>query len=150
MDPRVHDQFVERAGYWLNQFQKGEGKGQMSRIINERNYDRVSGLLKATKGKVVHGGELDRETKFIQPAIVTDVTLQGEFSTFIPGLAAVEERALMVLDSLMSEEIFGPLLPIIKADYHKACDITNSMEHPLGLYIFSNDQKEIDESKSCL
>jgi len=47
----------------------------------------------------------------------------------------------------MSEEIFGPLLPIMKADYRKACEITNSMEHPLGLYIFSSDQKEIDESK---
>lgn len=35
-------------------------------------------LLKATDGKLVHGGELDRETKFIQPAIATDVTLQGE------------------------------------------------------------------------
>lgn len=77
VDPQVHDQFVERVGHWLDQFQKGEGKGQMSHIINERNYDRVFGLLKATKGKLVHGGELDRETKFIQPAIVTDVTLQG-------------------------------------------------------------------------
>jgi len=42
----------------------------------------------------------------------------------------------------MSEEIFEPLLPIIKADYRRACEITKSMEHPLGLYIFSSDQKE--------
>ncbi len=59
------------------------------------------------------------------------------------------EKVLIFSDSLMSEEIFGPLLPIMKADYRKACEITNSMDHPLGLYIFSSDQKEIDESKSC-
>lgn len=46
----------------------------------------------------------------------------------------------------MSEEIFGPLLPIVKADYRKACELTQNLEHPLGIYIFSNDQNEIDES----
>lgn len=119
----------------------------MTRIVNERHYDRVSDLLKATKGKLVHGGEQERETKFIQPAVVTDVTLQGEPQQ---GSEVCHGRCglLTVTDSLMSEEIFGPLLPIIKADYRKACDMTNSIsEHPLGLYIFSSDQKEIDESK---
>lgn len=81
VDPQVHDRFVERVSYWLDEFQKDSGKAQMSHIINERNFDRVSGLLKQTKGKVEHGGQLDRETKFIQPAIVTDVTLQGEVYT---------------------------------------------------------------------
>ena len=46
----------------------------------------------------------------------------------------------------MSEEIFGPLLPIVKADYKSACELTQTLEHPLGLYIFSNDEKEINES----
>ena len=48
----------------------------------------------------------------------------------------------------MSEEIFGPLLPIMKMDYHQACSLTSKGEHPLGLYIFSTSQAEIDESMS--
>lgn len=64
----------------------------------------------------------------------------------------------------MKEEIFGPLLPVIQASYidaykiisrfasHPAqtkCLIANnrSMDHPLGLYIFSKSQAVVDESK---
>ena len=53
----------------------------------------------------------------------------------------------MEVDSLMSEEIFGPLFPIVKADYHQACELMQKLEHPLGLYIFSTDKQEIDESE---
>ena len=53
---------------------------------------------------------------------------------------------LMNVDPLMSEEIFGPLLPIVKVGYRQACEIMQKMEHALGLYIFSTDKKEIDES----
>ena len=48
----------------------------------------------------------------------------------------------------MSEEIFGPLLPILKMDYHQAYSLISKGEHPLGLYIFSSNQAEIDESTS--
>lgn len=50
----------------------------------------------------------------------------------------------------MSEEIFGPLLPIVKMDYRQACSLTSKGEHPLGLYIFSTNQTEIDESTSLI
>ena len=52
------------------------------------------------------------------------------------------------LDSLMSEEIFGPLLPIKKMDYVQSCSLTSRGEHPLSFYIFSTNQAEIDESTS--
>ena len=123
VDPMVHDQFVERVGYWVKEFLKEDRKSGMSHIISDRSYDRVASLLKNTQGDVKFGGEHNKATKYIQPTVVTDISLQ---------------------DSLMSEEIFGPLLPIMKADYRKACEITQSLEHPLGIYIFSNDQKEID------
>ena len=44
----------------------------------------------------------------------------------------------------MSEEIFGPLLPVMKMSYQDACTTTQNLEHPLGLYIFSTSQTEID------
>ena len=85
VDPQIHDRFVERVTFWLDQFLKGEGKSHMTRTISERNYDRIAGLLKATKRKVVRGGEQDRETKSLQPSIITNVMLQGK-RRYIPAL----------------------------------------------------------------
>lgn len=63
-----------------------------SRIVSDAHFKRVKGLLDNTKGTVVLGGETDAAQRFIAPTIVRDVTPD---------------------DSLMSEEIFGPILPII-------------------------------------
>ncbi|KAK3168341.1 hypothetical protein OEA41_004788 [Lepraria neglecta] len=123
VDPSVHDKFVERATYWLGQYLKDDGKDHAVRIVNERNYDRLVGLLNQTGGNIAYGGKTDREDKFIQQTIVTNLTMQ---------------------DSLMSEEIFGPLLPVMKMSYQDACTTTQNLEHPLGLYIFSTSQPEID------
>lgn len=52
----------------------------------------------------------------------------------------------MIIDILMPEEIFGPLIPIVKADYQQAYEMMQKIEHPLGLYIFTTDKTEIDAS----
>lgn len=44
----------------------------------------------------------------------------------------------------MSEELFAPLVPVLKADVDTAIRTISSMPHPLALYIFSNSQAEID------
>ncbi|OJJ50133.1 hypothetical protein ASPZODRAFT_58612 [Penicilliopsis zonata CBS 506.65] len=120
--PDIHDQFVQRTVYWLQQFLR-EGTDQMARIVNEHHFDRVTGLLGKTEGTVVYGGDSDRTTRFVHPAVVTEVS---------------------VLDSLMSEELFAPILPVIKADVDAALATITSMPHPLALYIFSRDRQEID------
>lgn len=44
--------------------------------------------------------------------------------------------------SIMTEEIFGPILPIIPYDdLNKAIEEINDGERPLGLYVFSKDDK---------
>ena len=41
----------------------------------------------------------------------------------------------------MQEEIFGPVLPVIAYDsIDEAIDFINSREHPLALYLFSEDK----------
>ena len=50
-------------------------------------------------------------------------------------------------------QIFGPLIPIIKADSpSEAIDFINNGERPLAIYVFSNDrsiqQRFIDETYS--
>ncbi|KAJ6618864.1 NAD-aldehyde dehydrogenase [Mycena sp. CBHHK59/15] len=90
-----------------------------SPIVNVQSFKRINGLLQNTKGTVVCGGAADEASKFIAPTIVKDVT---------PG------------DSLMSEEIFGPILPIVPVeDLDAAIAYVNANDHPLALYVFSQD-----------
>jgi aldehyde dehydrogenase (NAD+) len=121
-DPAIHDKLVDRMKYWFEKFNE-RGEQDFARIINERHFDRITGLLKATSGIVVTGGDVDRAKKYIQPTIVRDVTTD---------------------DSLLSEELFAPIIPVIVADVDRAIQLITSMPHPLGLYIFSRNQKEID------
>jgi len=78
-------------------------------------------LLENTKGKIVFGGQVDKDTKFIAPTVVKDVGPD---------------------DSLMSQEIFGPLLPVVPVDdLDAAIKFVNDRDHPLALYVFSQDSQ---------
>ena len=88
------------------------------RIINGSHFDRLSRLLK--DGKVILGGETDREGLYISPTVVENVPEEA---------------------NLMNEEIFGPILPIVEFDsLSEAIDLINNKPKPLALYIFSRDK----------
>jgi aldehyde dehydrogenase (NAD+) len=44
-----------------------------SRLVSPQAHERVAGLLEKTKGKIVFGGDVDKNTKFIAPTVVKDV-----------------------------------------------------------------------------
>jgi len=49
-------------------------------------------------------------------------------------------------DAVMSEEIFGPVMPVLTfSRMSEATDKINSMAHPLALYIFTSNKKTADE-----
>lgn len=92
-----------------------------ARIINETNFDRVSGYLK--DGKILLGGEIDPEERYIEPTLLGGVTWEHP---------------------VMSEEIFGPILPIMSyMDLDAVLSQINSKEKPLALYYFSKDRASI-------
>ncbi|KAF9443399.1 aldehyde dehydrogenase [Macrolepiota fuliginosa MF-IS2] len=94
--------------------------GACSRLITPQAFNRVKGLLDNTKGSIVFGGETDAASKFIAPTAVKDVGAD---------------------DSLMSEEIFGPVLPIVPVkDVDEAIAFVNDHDNPLALYVFSKDE----------
>ncbi|MFG2788065.1 aldehyde dehydrogenase family protein [Streptomyces sp. NPDC048419] len=89
--------------------------GEYGRIINERHFDRLSGLLGS--GRVVVGGGSDRTAKYIAPTVLADVD---------PG------------SPVMREEIFGPILPIITVpDLDAAIEFIGERDKPLALYVFA-------------
>jgi aldehyde dehydrogenase (NAD+) len=121
--PSVHAQFLSRIKNW-NQVFTSTSETDMSTIINERNHSRLTTMLDKTDGTVLCGGTSSASNPLkLFPTVVSNVQMS---------------------DSLLSEELFGPILPVIEADYVHACATISSMPHPLGLYIFSKDQTEID------
>ncbi|MFJ8596962.1 aldehyde dehydrogenase family protein [Streptomyces sp. NPDC093598] len=89
--------------------------GEYGRIINERHFDRLTGLLDS--GRTVVGGTSDRATKYLAPTVLADV----------PPDAPV-----------MREEIFGPILPIVTVPgLDEAIDFINDRDKPLALYVFT-------------
>lgn len=92
------------------------------RIINEKNFDRLISLFSGSE--IIHGGKSDKTQLYIEPTILKSTK-----------------------DSkIMQEEIFGPLLPIIEIDdLSSIIDFVRSRPKPLALYLFTQDDKKIDE-----
>ncbi|KIJ47484.1 hypothetical protein M422DRAFT_248901, partial [Sphaerobolus stellatus SS14] len=91
------------------------------KICADSHWERIDGILKATKGEVVLGGKTIRAEKYVEPTIVQNVSFE---------------------DSLMSQEIFGPILPIIPVkSIEIALEYIKQNDTPLALYVFSKDAK---------
>ncbi|EIM24524.1 NAD-dependent aldehyde dehydrogenase [Microvirga lotononidis] len=100
-------------------------------IINEQHYKRLRNLVADARscGARVHeinpvGETFDRSRRRMSPVVLTDVP----------------DHALV-----MSEEIFGPVLPVVTYDdLDEACRFVTEQPHPLALYPFSHDSRTID------
>ncbi|KAG2344156.1 aldehyde dehydrogenase [Suillus weaverae] len=89
-------------------------------IVSDLHHKRLTSLLSRTKGKVVLQGRADAARRRLEPTIVMDVA-DG--------------------DSLLEEEIFGPILPIVPVDsFKQAINFVNARPHPLVLYAFSDNE----------
>lgn len=85
------------------------------RIINSGHFARVAAYQQ--QGRVVCGGSNDPATRYVEPTVLADVD---------PASA------------VMTEEIFGPVLPIIRVDrFDDAVRFINSRPSPLAAYLFS-------------
>jgi aldehyde dehydrogenase (NAD+) len=90
------------------------------RMINDNHFEQVWGLLKG--GSIITGGESKKETRYIAPTIIDNVSLD------IP---------------LMQEEIFGPLFPVLEYEtLEQAVSFVNSRPKPLALYFFSENKRK--------
>ncbi|MEV7974484.1 aldehyde dehydrogenase family protein [Streptomyces sp. NPDC086519] len=89
------------------------------RIINERHFDRLAGLLK--DGRTVVGGDHDRDARYIAPTVLADVDPDAP---------------------VMRDEIFGPVLPIVRVpDLDAAIAFITGRDKPLALYAFTASKR---------
>jgi len=93
------------------------------KIINEKQFDRLVKYL--SQGKIVHGGRHDKAALYIEPTILENVSMDS---------------------TIMKEEIFGPILPIITfTTKEEALKIIAQNKNPLSFYVFtSSSAKEKD------
>ena len=122
-DKVVKDELI---GYIRQEISKQLGENPLEnknygKIINEKHFNRLCGLM--NQDKVVVGGKTLPEALKIEPTVMDNVTWD---------------------DMVMKEEIFGPILPVLAYDnLDEIIDIIESKPHPLALYIFSSDKKNI-------
>lgn len=101
--------------------------GNLARVVNQRHTQRIAGLLNDARergARVLFGGEVNEGECFIQPTLIDS----------IPADAKIQ-----------SEEIFGPLLPVI--GYRELDEViaeVNAQPKPLALYIWSKREANIE------
>ncbi|MBS1496781.1 MAG: aldehyde dehydrogenase [Bacteroidetes bacterium] len=85
------------------------------KIINEKQFDRLIGYL--NDGKILYGGNTDKNELYIEPTLMDGIKMDAP---------------------IMTEEIFGPILPIISFSHKdEAMAIIEKNKNPLAFYLFT-------------
>jgi len=95
-----------------------ESSDSYGRIVNDRHFERISNFI--GDGHVAIGGKTNSANRYIAPTVLTDVALDS---------------------AVMQEEIFGPILPVVRADdLNEAIQFIRAKDRPLAAYIFTKDK----------
>jgi aldehyde dehydrogenase (NAD+) len=94
-----------------------EASDSYGRIVNQRHFERLTSLMDS--GHVAIGGQTNPAELHIAPTVLTDVAPDS---------------------AIMREEIFGPVLPIVRTeDLDEAIRFIRAGDKPLAAYIFTKD-----------
>ena len=126
----IKDDFIKELKLHLNTFytENASSSDSYCRIVNTKHFNRlVAHLNDAKKHKATFelGGTYNTNDNYIAPTVISNIPKEA---------------------TLLQDEIFGPILPII---YYKniteAIGYINSNEKPLALYIYSNDKELVNQ-----
>ncbi len=120
----IKDKLLEAMKKYISQFygRKPLESREYTKIINEKHFNRLRTLMKS--GCILSGGGVNVESLQVEPTLLGDIKWE---------------------DSVMQEEIFGPILPILEYDrLSDVIDEVNKHPKPLALYLFTNN-KETEE-----
>jgi len=119
---RIHGRLVAElkravAGFYGATPDERRRSPDFARIVNARHHARLRALLADSPCRIELGGDWDAGERYFAPTLVTGVP---------PGAP------------LMSEEIFGPILPVLEvADMDEAVGFVEARPRPLALYYFT-------------
>ncbi len=113
----VHDTLLEALITHIKKAQYTIANKNYTQIINDRNFDRLIQYIDASK--VAFGGSYDQKERTITPTLLTAITFD---------------------DTVMQEEIFGPILPILKyTSIDTAIQQIRTLDKPLSCYVFTKN-----------
>ncbi len=133
IDERIYDKFLEKLKARVERINVGDPaeNANMGAVINEGSMKDILNYIETGKkdGRLITGGARDTkagEGYFIQPTIIAD----------IPPKSKLEQ-----------EEIFGPVLVVIKAkNYDHALEIANDTEFGLTGAVYTRSREKIDRA----
>jgi 1-pyrroline-5-carboxylate dehydrogenase len=131
VDERVYDKFLEQLKARVEKIKIGDvtENAAMGAVINEGSMKTILEYIEQGKkdGRLITGGErAPGEGYFIQPTVIAD----------IPAKSKLEQ-----------EEIFGPVLAVIKArGFDHALEIANDTEFGLTGAIYTKSRDKIDRA----
>jgi len=134
IDAKVYDEMVEKIVDRTSKIKlaaPSDASTTMSAVINEKAFKTINSYIEKGKsegGRVVAGGGSDGEQGFfIEPTVIADVK---------PG------------DTIEQEEIFGPVLAVIKAEnYDDALNIANDTQFGLTGAVYSTDETKLERAR---
>ena len=120
----VKDEFIKRFAREIRDLHGEDIQADRHyvRMVNDKAFERVTGYFK--DGDIIYGGRCDAKSRFIEPTLIENVPLDSP---------------------LMTEEIFGPIFPIITLDdagksfKNKVIEFVTSREKPLAFYYFGKE-----------
>ncbi len=118
--PAVADRLVEHLAQAVRELYGPDPaeSADYGRIVNERHFDRLVALLPPEPAAV--GGERDRDRRYLAPTVLADADRDS---------------------AVMREEIFGPILPIVRVSgLDDAIEFVANRDKPLALYVFTEDR----------
>jgi 1-pyrroline-5-carboxylate dehydrogenase len=132
VDETLYEPFIERLVARVNRMTQGDPvdpANTMGPVVDEGAFDKIMEYVELGKkeGKLVAGGEGDKSKGYyIRPTVFRDIPPRGR---------------------LAQEEIFGPVLAVIRAKgWEDALDIANNTEFGLTGAVFTRNRKKIDEA----
>jgi 1-pyrroline-5-carboxylate dehydrogenase len=133
VDKKVYDKFIKKLTPLVEKIKVGPTKNieyTMGPVVNKAAMDTIMNYIKIGKkeGELVTGGSRASEDGFfIEPTVFKDIDPMAKIS---------------------QEEIFGPVLAIIKANnYENALEIANNTEYGLTGSLYTRNRCKIEEAK---
>jgi aldehyde dehydrogenase (NAD+) len=119
----VLDALVAQMKRFIEEFfgKDSQQSDSLSKIVSLRHFERLKQLM--NQEQIEFGGRNNESSLWIEPTLLVNTSLES---------------------SVMKEEIFGPILPILTfKNLDEAMEIVRKMPDPLSLYIYSKSKQNI-------
>ncbi len=133
VDEKVYDKVVERVVEKTRSLKMGDVRdldNYMGGVVDEKQFEKIKEYIEIGReeGRLLTGGETRGPGLFVQPTVIADIDRKARIA---------------------KEEIFGPVLAIIKAkDYDDALTIANDTDYGLTGSVYTESAERMEQARN--